>query len=216
MQIFVNGKRHLKSFIEFYASSLKTQGVKIFEKASKRLYCLIQLKRAKVARTDLGLFYSSCIRSIMGYAVLVFTIVCLNNNNNNNNNNNEFAVAFPRGGSSSTVSRSNWNLEVLVFNARNIRTCTEESNVYHLSDHSYHEALDIMNFKELAIHHYEICESLFDTIVNDNNYRLNKLLPATHETPHLLNFARPFDVPHFTTNRFKSSFIISCLKAHSS
>ena len=25
-----------------------------------------------------------------------------------------FAVAFPRGGSSSTVSRSNWNLEVLV------------------------------------------------------------------------------------------------------
>ena len=30
-------------------------------------------------------------------------------------NNNEFAVAFPRGGSSSTVSRSNWNLEVLVF-----------------------------------------------------------------------------------------------------
>ena len=31
------------------------------------------------------------------------------------NNNNEFAVAFPRGGSLSTVSRSNWNLEVLVF-----------------------------------------------------------------------------------------------------
>ena len=29
-----------------------------------------------------------------------------------------FAVAFPRGGSSSTVSRSNWNLEVLVFDER--------------------------------------------------------------------------------------------------
>ena len=27
----------------------------------------------------------------------------------------EFAVAFPRGGSSSTVSRSNWNLEMLIF-----------------------------------------------------------------------------------------------------
>ena len=39
--------------------------------------------------------------------------------------------------------------------------------------HSYHEALDIMNFKELTIHHDEICESLFfDSIVNDNNYRL--------------------------------------------
>ena len=33
---------------------------------------LIQLKRAKVARTDLGLFYSTCIRSIMDYAVPVF------------------------------------------------------------------------------------------------------------------------------------------------
>ena len=29
-----------------------------------------------------------------------------------------FAVAFPRGGSSSTVSRSNWNLVVLVFDER--------------------------------------------------------------------------------------------------
>ena len=27
----------------------------------------------------------------------------------------EFVVAFPRSGSSSTVSRSNWNLEVLIF-----------------------------------------------------------------------------------------------------
>ena len=37
----------------------------ILKKASKRLYFLLQLKRAKVTRTDLGLFYSSCIRSIM-------------------------------------------------------------------------------------------------------------------------------------------------------
>ena len=27
--------------------------------------------------------------------------------------------------------------------------------------HSYHEALDIMNFKELAIHHDEICRSVY-------------------------------------------------------
>ena len=41
----------------------------ILKKASKRLYFLLQLKRAKVTRTDLGLFYSSCFRSIMDYAV---------------------------------------------------------------------------------------------------------------------------------------------------
>ena len=44
----------------------------ILKKASKRLYFLLQLKRAKVTRTDSGLFYSSCIRSIMDYAVPAF------------------------------------------------------------------------------------------------------------------------------------------------
>ena len=33
---------------------------------------MVQLKRAKVARTDLGLFCSGCIRSIMDYAVPAF------------------------------------------------------------------------------------------------------------------------------------------------
>ena len=81
---------------------------------------------------------------------------------------------------------------------------------------SYNEALDIMNFKELAIHHDEICETLFDTIVNDNNHRLYKLLRATYETTYLLRRTRPFNVPRFTTDRFKNSFIVSSrLKANS-
>ena len=46
----------------------------------------------------------------------------------------------------------------------------------------YHEALVIMNFEELPTHHDEICESLFHTIVNDNNHRLYKLLSALHES----------------------------------
>ena len=45
-----------------------------------------------------------------------------------------------------------------------------------MSDVSYHEALVIMKFKKIATHHDEICESLFQTIVNDNNHRLYKLL----------------------------------------
>ena len=44
----------------------------ILKKASKRLYFLLQLKRAKVTRADLGLFYSSCIKSSMDYAVPAF------------------------------------------------------------------------------------------------------------------------------------------------
>ena len=40
----------------------------IIKKASKRLYSLSQLKRARVAKQDLVLFYTSCIRSIVTYA----------------------------------------------------------------------------------------------------------------------------------------------------
>ena len=44
----------------------------IIKKASKRMYFLIQLKRANVARHELILFYTSCIRSVMTYASSAF------------------------------------------------------------------------------------------------------------------------------------------------
>ena len=79
---------------------------------------------------------------------------------------------------------------------------------------SYQKALVIMNFKVLATHHNEICESLFHTMVNDNNHRLYKILPAPHESTNSLRRARPFNMPSFKTDLFKNSFIIfSCLKA---
>ena len=42
------------------------------KKASKRLYFLIQLKRAKLSPKDLVLFYITCIRSVLTYAIPVF------------------------------------------------------------------------------------------------------------------------------------------------
>ena len=74
---------------------------------------------------------------------------------------------------------------------------------------SYHKALVIMNFKELATHHDEICESLFHAIVNYNNHRLFKLRPAPRECTYSLRRARLFNMPRFTTNSF---IIFSCLK----
>ena len=44
----------------------------IVKKAYKKLYFLVQLRRAKTTPTDLGLFYSSCFRSIMDCAVPAF------------------------------------------------------------------------------------------------------------------------------------------------
>ena len=44
----------------------------IIKKASKRLYFLMILKRANVLLKDLVLFYITCIRSILTYAIPVF------------------------------------------------------------------------------------------------------------------------------------------------
>lgn len=55
----------------------------IIKKASKKLYFLIQLKRAGVHQNELVLFYSACIRSCIEYAAPVFhyalpTFLCNN------------------------------------------------------------------------------------------------------------------------------------------
>ena len=44
----------------------------MIKKAAKRLYFLIQLKRAHASQKDLCLFYSTCVRSVIDYAVPVF------------------------------------------------------------------------------------------------------------------------------------------------
>ena len=136
---------------------------------------MVQLKKAKVTRTDLGLYHSSCIRSIMDYALLAF----------------------------------HFNLpKYLTQELEQAVQKTAMSNV------SYHEALVIMKFKKIATHHDEICESLFQTIGNDNNHCLYKLLPAPHESTYSLRRVRSFNMPRFKTDLFKNSFIIfSCLKA---
>jgi len=52
----------------------RTYSNDIFKKASKRLYFLVQLKRAKLPCKDLVLFYITCIRSILTYAVPGFPL----------------------------------------------------------------------------------------------------------------------------------------------
>ena len=44
----------------------------VIKKARKRLYYLVQLKRARLPVEDLVLFYTSCVRSVMDYAVPAF------------------------------------------------------------------------------------------------------------------------------------------------
>ena len=141
----------------------------ILKKASTRLYFLVQLKRAKVTRTHLGLFYSRCIRSIMDYAVPAFQF------------------SFPK------------------YLMQELEHIEKRAMSIICPGVSYDEALVIMTFKELATHRDDTCKSLFHTIVNNNNHRLYKLLPAPHESNYSLRRARPFNMPRFKIDRFKNS-----------
>ena len=44
----------------------------VIKKANKRLYCLVQLKRANVPEADIFNFYCTCIRPTLEYASQVF------------------------------------------------------------------------------------------------------------------------------------------------
>ena len=87
---------------------------------------MVQLKRAKDTRTDLGLFYSSCIRSIMDYAIPAFHF------------------SLPK-----------YLIQKLE------RDIQKRAMSIICPGVIYHEALVIMNFKELPTHYDEICESRF-------------------------------------------------------
>ena len=44
----------------------------VIKKVNKRLYFLVQLRRARVPPQDLALFYTSCVRSVVDYAIPAF------------------------------------------------------------------------------------------------------------------------------------------------
>ena len=44
----------------------------VIKKVNKRIYFLIQLKRAKVPPKDLSIFYVTCVRSVMDYGVVSY------------------------------------------------------------------------------------------------------------------------------------------------
>ena len=87
--IFLSGllaeKKKLSSLLLILFSDAKLLGVtissdlswnahitEVIKKAAKRLYFLIQLKRARVSQKDLCLFYVTCVRSVIDYAAPVF------------------------------------------------------------------------------------------------------------------------------------------------
>jgi hypothetical protein len=145
----------------------------VIKKAAKRLYFLVQLKRANLPRKDLVLFYITCIRSILTYAMPVFF------------------YALPKYLQS--------ELERLQKRALSIID----------PGLTYHEALVETNIPSIVSYGDTTCRGFFDLVVNDKNNKLNKLLPPIHETSYQLRRNRRFDIPNWSTNRFRDTFIMA-------
>ncbi len=74
---------------------------------------------------------------------------------------------------------------------------------------TYHEALSESNIPTIMSYSNTICRTFFDSAVNDKYNKLNKLLPPTHETTYELRQNRRFDIPNWSTNRFRDTFIMA-------
>ncbi len=74
---------------------------------------------------------------------------------------------------------------------------------------TYHEALSESNIPTIMSYGDTICRTFFDSAVNDKYNKLNKLLPPIHETTYQLRQNRRFDIPNWSTNRFRDTFIMA-------
>ena len=150
----------------------------VVKKVSKRIYYLIQLKRACIPRNDLVLFYVTCIRSVIDYGIPVIY------------------YSLPK------YLRS----ELERLQKRAIRIICPNTN--------YEDALISCGLESLSVHHENICTSLFQTVVADENHKLRSLLPPTPTSFYDLRNDRKFEIRRCNTNRFQTSFFVaSCRKS---
>ena len=145
----------------------------VIKKAAKRIYFLIQLKRAKLPRKDRVLFYITCIRSILTYAIPVF------------------------------------------FYALPMYLCNElerlQKRAFSIISPSltYYDALTEANIPTIILYSEALCKNFFNSIVSNQDNKLNKLLPTTNEVSYKLRQNRFFAIPNWSTNRFRNTFIMS-------
>ena len=80
-----------------------------------------------------------------------------------------------------------------------------------LPDVSYQEALMYTNLETLEHRRQHQCQKLYTKILNQENNKLKELLPAPKQHRYSFRITRKFDIFKCRTERFKKSFIPSCV-----
>ena len=81
----------------------------------------------------------------------------------------------------------------------------------------YRDALELLNIKSMEIHHENLCDNLFRSVLLDTNPKISHLLPQRHDSGHFLRNENNFNIPFIKTDRTKNSFIFAmCNKLNKS
>ena len=77
------------------------------------------------------------------------------------------------------------------------------------SNMEYYEALSSSHMELLSTHHANICKTLFDSIMTNEDHHLHSLLPSLHDSSYDLRRTKKFAIPMCKTNRLKNTFIMA-------
>ena len=81
----------------------------------------------------------------------------------------------------------------------------------------YRDALELLNIKPMEIHHENLCDNLFRSVLLDTNHKISHLLPQRHDSGHFLRNENNFNIPFIKTDRTKDSFVFAmCNKLNKS
>ena len=202
----------------------------VIKKAAKRLYFLVQLNRAKVPCNDLGLFYITCVKSVLDYAIPLYYhshpkyLV----NELERVQKRALKIMCP----SLSYDEALTHMEIAPFSVHHSNICATFFNEILSDSHpkylvnelervqkralkimcpslSYDEALTHMEIAPFSVHHSNICATFFNEILSDSDHRLRALLPPSHQAcKYSLPRTSKFDVPKINTKRARNSFII--------
>ena len=73
------------------------------------------------------------------------------------------------------------------------------------------------NIKPMEIHHENLCDNFFRSVLLDTNHKISHLLPQRHDSGHFLRNENKFNIPFIKTDSTKNSFIFAmCNKLNKS
>ena len=168
--------------------ALEIHDVARVKKASKRLYFLVQLKRSRVPRHDMSIFYTACIRSVLTNAAPVFF------------------YALPKYLKDELVRVEKRAMSIIYHGCYAVKLLYIMSII--CPGLPYQEAIELVNIVPIVDFITGLCSNTFDTIIKNPEHRLNRLIQFSGPSRYSLRCNRRIIVPKCKTDRFRNTFII--------